>query len=183
VPFVACGVVAIPDKVLTLPILAAFTVSLLHFVFSYRLRVAVPFWQMIGAMVVFMSVQWTVASAVSNAVVRAGHNYFHRTRKGGVNSARRRQFPALGEGVLGALLVAGAIVLCATNIYRVFDVDLFALVLLMQAMPFLSAVGLAVLERLRVNDLAYCCAVEARPAASHIASRPAHHWLVKSARI
>jgi exo-beta-1,3-glucanase (GH17 family)/cellulose synthase/poly-beta-1,6-N-acetylglucosamine synthase-like glycosyltransferase len=161
VPFVAFGVVAIPDKVLTLPIIAAFAVSLLHFVMSYRLRVAVPFWHMIGAMFVFMSVQWTVASAVGNATLRARQGYFHRTRKGGLRSEHHRRFPASGEAVLAALLVAGAIVLLVTNIYRVFEIDLFALVLLMQALPFLSAVAIAVLERLRINDVAYRRALKA----------------------
>src|SRR3982075_4375453 len=61
VPFVAFKIVAIPDALLTLPLFSAFLVSLVHFVCSYRLRVAVPYRQMLGAMVVFMSVQWTVA--------------------------------------------------------------------------------------------------------------------------
>src|ERR1700736_452326 len=67
VPFVAFKIVAIPDPLLTLPIISAFFVSLAHFVCAYRLRVAVPYRQMLGAMVVFMSVQWTVASAALKA--------------------------------------------------------------------------------------------------------------------
>src|ERR1700684_1000023 len=69
VPFVAFQVVVIPDVLLTLPIFAAFFVSLIHFVSSYRLRVGVPCRQMIGAMVVFMSVQWTVARAAFQAAL------------------------------------------------------------------------------------------------------------------
>ena len=42
VPFVAIVGIAIPDKVLTIPILAAFVVSVVHFVSLYRLRVAIP---------------------------------------------------------------------------------------------------------------------------------------------
>src|SRR5262249_39563802 len=64
VPVVACFGVAIPDKILTVPILAAFAVSFLHFVALYRLRVDVPRSQMAGAVVAAMSVQWTVARAV-----------------------------------------------------------------------------------------------------------------------
>ena len=82
VPFVAFKIVVIPDVLLTLPILAAFLVSLIHFVSSYRLRVGVSYRQMLGAMVVFMSVQWTVASAALKAALPARQNHFHRTRKG-----------------------------------------------------------------------------------------------------
>ena len=42
VPFVAFVGIAIPDKILTIPILAAFVVSVLHFVALYRLRVPIP---------------------------------------------------------------------------------------------------------------------------------------------
>ena len=53
------------------------------------------------------------------------------------------------------MLVIGAIVLLATNIYRVFEIDLFAAILLLQSLPFLSAVVLATLERSRVNEFSY----------------------------
>ena len=41
VPIVAFADIAIPDKILTLPIIAAFVVSLVHFLALYRLRVPV----------------------------------------------------------------------------------------------------------------------------------------------
>jgi cellulose synthase/poly-beta-1,6-N-acetylglucosamine synthase-like glycosyltransferase/exo-beta-1,3-glucanase (GH17 family) len=146
VPFVAFKVVAIPDALLTLPILAAFLVSIVHFVCSYRLRVAVPYRQMFGAMVVFMSVQWTVASAAFQAALPAHSNIFHRTRKGG-GAMLPTSFPAMPEAVIGGLLVAGSIIVAATNFYRFVETDLFALILLIQSLPFLSAVALAWLER------------------------------------
>ena len=146
VPFVAFQVVAIPDPLLTLPVLTAFLVSLAHFAFSYRLRVAVPYRQMLGAMVMLMSVQWTVASAAFKAALPARQNHFHRTRKGN-GVLVHRGFAATPEAVLGALLVAGAIVICATNIYRFVEIDLFAAILLIQSLPFLSAVALAGIER------------------------------------
>ena len=146
VPFVAFKIVAIPDPLLTLPIFSAFLVSLVHFVCSYRLRVAVPYRQMLGAMVVFMSVQWTVASAAFQAALPASSNYFHRTRKGkgAVVGTRIMTMP---ETVLGALLVVGSITIYATNFYRVLEADLFATILLIQSLPFLSAVALVWLER------------------------------------
>jgi cellulose synthase/poly-beta-1,6-N-acetylglucosamine synthase-like glycosyltransferase/exo-beta-1,3-glucanase (GH17 family) len=156
VPFVAFKVVAIPDALLTLPIFSAFLVSLIHFVCSYRLRVAVPYRQMLGAMVVFMSVQWTVASAAFKAALPAHSSYFHRTRKGSGVSIHTR-FTAMPEAVIGTLLVAGSITVFATNFYRFFETDLFAAILLIQSLPFLSAVALTWLERVsdgRLNKMA-----------------------------
>jgi cellulose synthase/poly-beta-1,6-N-acetylglucosamine synthase-like glycosyltransferase/exo-beta-1,3-glucanase (GH17 family) len=146
VPFVAFKIVAIPDPVLTLPIFSAFLVSLIHFVCSYRLRVAVPYRQMFGAMVVFMSVQWTVASAAFKAAFPSHSAYFHRTRKG-QGTAVGTRIRTMPETVIGGLLVAGSMIVFATNFYRFFETDLFATILLIQSLPFLSAVALAWLER------------------------------------
>ena len=55
VPIVAFADIAIPDKILTLPIIASFVVSLVHFVALYRLRVQVKAGQMLGAMIAAMS--------------------------------------------------------------------------------------------------------------------------------
>ena len=148
VPFVAFKIVAIPDPLLTLPIFSAFLVSLVHFVCSYRLRVAVPYRQMLGAMVVFMSVQWTVASAAFKAALPAQRSYFHRTRKGNGTVVVSTRLMAMPETVLAALLVLGSITIYATNFYRVLEADLFATILLIQSLPFLSAVALVWLERL-----------------------------------
>jgi cellulose synthase/poly-beta-1,6-N-acetylglucosamine synthase-like glycosyltransferase/exo-beta-1,3-glucanase (GH17 family) len=146
-PFIAFQLVAIPDPLLLLPSIAAFLVSLLHFVSAYRTRVAISYPQMLGAMVVFMSMQWTVASAAFKAALPAQKNYFHRTRKGGGYIARAR-FAAIPEAVLGALLLAGGITVLVTNIYRLLEIDLFAGILIIQSLPFLSAVALAGVERL-----------------------------------
>jgi cellulose synthase/poly-beta-1,6-N-acetylglucosamine synthase-like glycosyltransferase/exo-beta-1,3-glucanase (GH17 family) len=146
VPFVAFKIVAIPDALLTLPILAAFLVSIIHFVSSYRLRVGVPYRQMLGAMLVFMSVQWTVASAAVKAALPAHQTYFHRTRKGN-GAVVGTSIKTMPEAVIGGLLVVGAITVFATNFYRFFETDLFAAILLIQSLPFLSAVALVWLER------------------------------------
>ena len=148
VPFVAFQVVAIPDALLTLPILAAFLVSIGHFASSYRLRLAIPYRQMLGAMVMFMSVQWTIASAALKAALPAGQSYFHRTRKGN-GAIVRASFAAMPEAFLGTLLLAGSTLIYATNFYRYIETDLFAAVLLIQSLPFLSAVAMVSLEHFR----------------------------------
>ena len=160
VPFVAFKVVVIPDALLTLPILASFLVSLIHFASSYRSRVAVPYRQMLGAMVVSMSVQWTVASAAFGAALPARHNHFHRTRKGN-GAIVQTPFTTTPEAVLSALLVAGSITIYATNFYRLFETDLFATILLVQSLPFLSAVALAWLERITDRKLREAAGVQA----------------------
>ena len=145
VPFIALDVVAIPDALLTFPVIAAFLVSLVHFACAYRMRVAVTYWQMLGAMVVFMSVQWTVASAAFKAALPSSRSYFHRTPKG-TGAAVSHRMSAMPEMVLGVLLIAGATVVYSTNIYRHIEADLFATILLFQSLPFLSAVALVWLD-------------------------------------
>jgi hypothetical protein len=153
VPIVAFVGIAIPDKILTLPILAAFAVSLLHFIALYRARVAIPPGQALAAMFAAMSMQWTVARAVGFGLIK-DHLPFVRTAKGGV-SRRPQSFPAFNEALLGVLLVVGAIVVFATNFERVREINLFAFVLLVQSLPFLAATALAAFEHTRFNSFAF----------------------------
>jgi cellulose synthase/poly-beta-1,6-N-acetylglucosamine synthase-like glycosyltransferase len=160
VPVVAFAGIAIPDKILTVPIIAAFVVSLVHFVTLYRARVAIPLAQMIGAVIAAMSVQWTVARAVGTGLVK-DHLPFLRTAKGG-GLKRARDFAAFWEGILAGLLIVGAVVVIATNQREVREVNIFAVVLLIQSLPFLSAVAIAALEASRANDFATWKGIETR---------------------
>ena len=162
VPVVAFVGIAIPDKILTIPILAAFVVTLAHFISLYRLRVAVPPAQMVGAVIAAMSVQWTVARAVGCGVWKETLP-FMRTAKGGATS-KGADFPAFWEAVLGALLLIGAVVVVATNYKQIRELNIFAAVLVVQSLPFLAAVAMAVLEGSRFNEFAYWRSVEAKVA-------------------
>jgi cellulose synthase/poly-beta-1,6-N-acetylglucosamine synthase-like glycosyltransferase len=154
VPIVAFADIAIPDKILTLPIIAAFVVSLVHFVVLYRLRVPVKWGQMLGAMVTAMSVQWTVSRAVANGLITE-HLAFARTSKGGF-SLMSVEFQAFWEAVIGVLLLVGAAVLVATNNFKqVREIYVFAAVLVLESLPFLSAVAIAILENSRINSFAF----------------------------
>ena len=154
VPIVAFADIAIPDKILTLPIMAAFFVSLVHFIVLYRLRVHVKTWQMLGAMVAAMSVQWTVSRAVANGLITE-HLPFTVTSKGGL-SKMSIEFQAFWEAVIGVLLLAGAGVLIVSNAYKdVHEIYVFAAVLVLESLPFLSAVAIALLENSRTNDFAF----------------------------
>jgi exo-beta-1,3-glucanase (GH17 family)/cellulose synthase/poly-beta-1,6-N-acetylglucosamine synthase-like glycosyltransferase len=163
VPIVAFVGIAIPDKILTVPILAAFIVTLAHFIALYRLRVAIAPGQMIGAVVAAMSVQWTVARAVGCGLCKETLP-FMRTAKGGA-TRKGADFPAFWEAVLGALLLVGAAVVVATNYKQIHELYVFAAVLVVQSLPFLAAVAIAVLEGSRFNEFAYWRSVEAKVAA------------------
>jgi exo-beta-1,3-glucanase (GH17 family)/cellulose synthase/poly-beta-1,6-N-acetylglucosamine synthase-like glycosyltransferase len=159
VPIVAFLDIAVPDKILTLPIVASFAVSVTHFFTLYRLRVRVPKGQLLGAVFAAMSVQWTVARAVGFGLIK-DHLPFVRTSKGGLR--RSTDFHAFWEAVLAALLIVGAITLLATNVKEIREINLFAAVLLVQSLPFLAAVAMAVIERTAFNDFAYWRSLQAR---------------------
>ncbi|WP_315767915.1 MULTISPECIES: glycosyltransferase [unclassified Bradyrhizobium] len=153
VPIVAFAGIAIPDKILTIPIIAAFVVSLAHFLILYRLRVRIGPWQMLGAMVAAMSVQWTVSRAVAQGLITE-HIAFARTSKGGL-SRMSIEFQAFWEAVIGALLLIGAGILIGTNTYQITELYIFAAVLILESLPFLSAVAIAVLEMSRLNSFEF----------------------------
>jgi len=154
VPIVAFADIAIPDRILTLPIIAAFVVSLVHFVALYRLRVPVKTAQMLGAMIAAMSVQWTVCRAVAQGLITE-HLAFARTSKGGL-SVMSIEFQAFWEAVIGVLLLIGAGVLVVTNNYKeITEIYIFAAVLVLESLPFLSAVAIAILENSRINAFAF----------------------------
>jgi exo-beta-1,3-glucanase (GH17 family)/cellulose synthase/poly-beta-1,6-N-acetylglucosamine synthase-like glycosyltransferase len=154
VPIVAFADIAIPDRILTLPIIASFVVSLVHFVAMYRLRVPVKWGQMLGAMIAAMSVQWTVSRAVANGLITE-HLAFARTSKGGF-SLMSVEFQAFWEAVIGVLLLIGAAVLVVTNSYKeVREIYIFAAVLVLESLPFLSAVAIAILENSRLNSFPF----------------------------
>ncbi len=154
VPIVAFADIAIPDKILTLPIIAAFVVSLAHFIVLYRLRVPVKWGQMLGAMIAAMSVQWTVSRAVAQGLITE-HLPFACTSKGGL-SRMSIEFQAFWEAVIGVLLLIGAGVLIASNSYKqIREIYIFAGVLVLESLPFLSAVAIAILESSRINSFAF----------------------------
>src|SRR6476660_4042688 len=162
VPIVAFAGIAVPDKILTLPILAAFAVTLAHFIALYRLRVSIPFGQMMAAVVAAMSVQWTVARAVGCGVWKESLP-FMRTAKGGATS-KGPDFPDFWEAVLAALLLIGAVIVVATNYKQIHEINIFALVLVVQSLPFLAAVAIGALEASRFNSFAFWHGIRARVA-------------------
>jgi hypothetical protein len=107
-----------------------------------------------------MSVQWTVARAVGMGVLQE-HVPFLRTAKGGV-ARKGPDFAAFWEAVIGGLLIVGAFTLVMTNYKQVREINIFAFVLVVQSLPFLSAVALALIEGTRFNSFAFWHSVEAK---------------------
>ena len=176
VPAIVAFDIAIPDKILTVPIIAAFVVSFLHFVTLYRLRVAIPAGQLITSVFAAMSVQWTVARAVGFGLWTESMP-FARTAKGGT-TRKGPDFAAFWEGVLAALLLISAALVVITNYKQVRELDLFAAVLVVQSLPFIAAVVMGLIEGSRFNEFAYWKSVEAKvaetlPGPAPIAEAPA----------
>jgi exo-beta-1,3-glucanase (GH17 family)/cellulose synthase/poly-beta-1,6-N-acetylglucosamine synthase-like glycosyltransferase len=162
VPVVVFGGVAIPEMVLTLPILASFVIYLVHFSTLYSVRVRHSPGSTAGAALAAMALQLTVARATVQCLVTR-HMPFIRTAKGGSSSALN--FPAFWEAVLGLLLVFGCVLTAATNVNQVREIYLFSAVLGVEAVPFLAAVGLALFERTPANEPARYARLRRRLAA------------------
>jgi exo-beta-1,3-glucanase (GH17 family)/cellulose synthase/poly-beta-1,6-N-acetylglucosamine synthase-like glycosyltransferase len=151
-PLVAFFHIAVPEAVLTLPLLATSLVMLLHFLVLYRARVEAPIMPSLGAALSAMALQLTVGRAVVEGMIR-DELPFERTAKGGACRWHSR-FPACFEAVLGGLLVLGSVVLYVTNDQSVREISIFSAVLLVQSLPFLAAAFLAALERSPFNEFA-----------------------------
>ena len=117
---------------------------------------------MLGAMIAAMSVQWTVSRAVAQGLITE-HLPFARTSKGGL-SVMSIEFQAFWEAVIGVLLLVGAAVLIVNNNStlikvtgnkQIREIYVFAAVLVLESLPFLSAVAIAILENSRINSFAF----------------------------
>ncbi len=161
VPFVLGLGIAVPQRILTVPIVFCFGIYILHFCALYRLRVATTPVRMIGAAFAAMAVQFTVAKAVYDSF-RYKDLAFARTAKGSWLADAARAFPALPEAVIGAGLMLSAIGLRLTNWHAVVEIDLFAFALAIQSLPFLAAAGIGWLEGSNLNSFATWTALRAR---------------------
>jgi hypothetical protein len=115
---------------------------------------------MLTSVVTAMSVQWTVARAIAYGIWKDSMP-FTRTAKGG-KTARGPDFAAFWEAVLAALLLASAVLVVMTNYKQITELNIFAMVLVVQSLPFVAAVAIAALEGSRFNEFAYWRRVEAK---------------------
>jgi len=146
-PFILLGLLAFPPTALVVPVFAAYLVMLLHTGLLYYRRVTRSPRRIAGAAVAAMSLQFTVARAVL-AGLRGRPLPFRRTPKGGGGIAPRFQqlTRILPECLLGVLLVVASTLLLVNNPQDIAEQTQFALLLLLQSLPFGATVALQGLE-------------------------------------
>ncbi len=129
----------VPTVAMAVPILTAFCVNILHNQLLYRIRVKARFIDTVSAGIAAMSLQWTVAKAVFDGLIKE-NLAFARTEKGAGKKKRPgASFHALRETLLGVALAAAALTLHLTNEEETLEVSFFAATLAIQSIPLLAA--------------------------------------------
>jgi cellulose synthase/poly-beta-1,6-N-acetylglucosamine synthase-like glycosyltransferase/exo-beta-1,3-glucanase (GH17 family) len=162
VPLIIFLDLAFPAISLTVPVLTAVFVNVVHAWLLYSHRVHIPKRQIFGAALAAMSLQFTVARAVVEGMIRDGLA-FKRTEKGGLAKKKKADRPAQTETAMGLLLLSGAIWLWMKNQFDVYEQNLFALTVLIQSIPFLCTTFMSLLEEVQNWRAAH-----AEPAASPV---------------
>jgi len=146
VPVVLFVGVLLPTAALSVPIVASFAVYLLHSAILYGARVRHPDRTIVGAALAGMSLQLAVAQAVLSGLFK-NHLPFLRTDKGGVAKKKAQDHSARNETILGLLLMVGGVALILTNKRLVDEVTVYAVTLVVQSIPMLSATVMRGMER------------------------------------
>lgn len=155
VPVIVLVGMTLPLMALTVPILTAFAVNVLHCVLLYRKRVGAAIPEIVGAAVASMSLQLAVADAVLTGFIK-DNLPFARTDKGGNAKAagvvpgrlaRLRQSPVFRETALGVSLLIAAAVLWLTNTTGITEQTVFAATIAVQSLPFLAATFMRMVEK------------------------------------
>jgi exo-beta-1,3-glucanase (GH17 family)/cellulose synthase/poly-beta-1,6-N-acetylglucosamine synthase-like glycosyltransferase len=144
VPVIIFIGVTIPTIALTIPILTAFLVNVLHAFVLYKTKVRATFFHSLLGAIAAMSLQLTIFKAVYDGFVKDGLP-FKRTEKGG-NTRKASDNPIKNEIILASLLIISFIALVVTNHQKIVEVYLFAVTLLVQSIPYISAIILRAIE-------------------------------------
>ena len=145
VPLIILFDLAYPAVALTVPVLTAVFVNVIHAWLLYSRRVHIPKRQIVGAALAAMSLQYTVSRAVVEGMVTEGLA-FKRTEKGGLVKKKKADRPAQTETIMGLLLLSGAVWLWMANQFDVYEQTLFALTVLIQSIPFLCTTLMSLIE-------------------------------------
>lgn len=148
VPLIVLADLAFPAVSLTVPVLTAVLVNIVHAWLLYVRRVRIPKRQIAGAALAAMSLQYTVARAVVEGMIRDGLA-FKRTEKGGLVKKKKSDRPAQTETVMGVLLLSGAVWLWLANQFSVYEQTLFAVTVLIQSIPFLCTTAMSLIEEVQ----------------------------------
>ncbi|ASC94163.1 glycosyltransferase family 2 protein [Sulfurospirillum diekertiae] len=144
VPFIIFVGVTIPTLPLTLPILVAFLVNILHAFILYHTRVKMSVRETMLSAIASMSLQLVIFKAVYDGFVKDGLP-FKRTEKGG-NTKKVNKSPIRHEMILASLLTISFFALYFTNYTRITEIYVFSFTLLIQSVPYYSAIVLRIIE-------------------------------------
>ncbi|QOG13326.1 glycosyltransferase [Arcobacter sp. FWKO B] len=144
VPVIIFVGVTIPTIPLTIPIITAFLVNILHTFILYRMRVKTTLKNTFLSAIASMSLQLIIFKAVYDGFVKDGLP-FKRTQKGG-NTKKENTNPIKYETILGVLLLISFFGLVFTNTSGILEIYIFATTLLIQSIPYISAIVMRILE-------------------------------------
>ena len=145
VPVIIFVGVTIPTIALTVPILTAFLVNVLHAFILYRTRVKANLYHSLLGAIAAMSLQLTIFKAVYDGLVKDSLP-FKRTEKGG-NSKKTDVNPIKYEIAFAILLIGSFAALILTNHQEIVEVYFFASTLLVQSIPYIAAIILRMIEK------------------------------------
>jgi exo-beta-1,3-glucanase (GH17 family)/cellulose synthase/poly-beta-1,6-N-acetylglucosamine synthase-like glycosyltransferase len=144
VPVIIFVGVTIPTIPLTIPIITAFLVNILHTFILYRMKVKTSIKNTILSSIASMSLQLIIFKAVYDGFVKDGLP-FKRTQKGG-KTAKKSANPIKHETILGVLLLASFFALIFTNKTGITEIYVFAATIFIQSIPYISAIIMRFLE-------------------------------------
>jgi len=145
VPVIIFVGVTIPTIALTIPIITAFLVNILHTFILYRMRVKTSLKNTFLSAIASMSLQLIIFKAVYDGFVKDGLP-FKRTQKGG-NSKKENINPIKYETILAVLLLISFLGLIISNTSGITEIYVFAATLLIQSVPYVSAIIMRILEK------------------------------------
>jgi len=143
VPVIIFVGVTIPTISLTIPIITAFLVNILHTFILYKAKVKATFKQILLSSIASMSLQLIIFKAVFDGFIKDGLP-FKRTQKGG--KAKKGSSPIKYEMLLAILLLSAFISLIYTNENKITEIYVFASTIFIQAIPYFSAIIMRILE-------------------------------------
>ncbi|HKM18892.1 MAG TPA: glycosyltransferase family 2 protein [Aliarcobacter sp.] len=143
VPVIIFIGVTIPTIPLTIPIITAFIVNILHTFILYRTKVKASFKDILLSSIASMSLQLIIFKAVFDGFIKDGLP-FKRTEKGG--KAKKSANPIKYETILCVLLLTAFVSLLYTNKSGITEIYVFAATIFIQTIPYISAIIMRILE-------------------------------------
>lgn len=151
VPVIIFVGVTIPTIPLTVPIITAFLVNILHTFILYRIKVKATLKETFLSSIASMSLQLIIFKAVWDGFVKDGLP-FKRTEKGGGKAKKKSDNPIIYETILCLLLLISFFALIFTNNTKIIEIYVFAITIFIQSIPYISAVIMRFLELYSIKN-------------------------------